>query len=851
MSTVATNRRLEAENRVVKRLMSALGERASESAGGDLNDVAQRALRQRASQQQRAFADLRRDAYAKVMVYRDENGDKQELRITTVDVAFADPSIHSLGAPLVQSVLALNPGEQADVRTPGGTRTIEVVEVAYLRYSGQQAFQMYRHELTDEECDPPALDLDRQAFILSPTKAQQELTITTRVGERVVTGIAGSGKTGVAVNIMKTVSYADERGTPSDFQPGTALGIVLNRQLVAYLEKDLVELGLGGPQGLRVLAFTELREEMIKKLRWAVSRPTKRGGLHPHFSTQAWFDHVRLLIGRLLANARISELRAVDAKEVARHAVLGLLKSEDAIERLRKLAGDRWEQLLIALEATSSKGGGPESFLPEAERAVKRWCTLPGSPEISGDERVAAWATEGLHTAALAALREDADMIALYKAAMSDETAGDANLESIGDPADVRTSLVELRRRVCAERASLSDPELDVLLALHSRLAREYPALPSAGHWKSFTHGFIDEFQDFSDIQIDTIRSRVTGFLIMLGDPAQRLDRDTIGASASLVPETHLTENKRQSRPLGLLAALVRKDILGDSRPSIQKPPSPTDSAPLRLGDGRGQELDVLKAELISLRARSPNATVAVICPNEGFVERMLACRLELARDSIELERVVTDRKAHVDRHLVYVATSAQLKGLEFEAALVAGLDQYDLTDEIARNMLYVAVSRPLTTCGLSWSGTLSPQLEAVLSGAGCSSSPDARVTSAVETTARPVPDQPSSPGKGSVSPATLGSPPKMPAEPRPADTGPRTAAKPVRQTLKALLESDGWAVDDCRPDGGALWAVSRWGVPAAKHGPKPIAARVFPNAQWAFAERRKAPGGWYTKADD
>jgi hypothetical protein len=713
MSSPAYRLRLDTENAVVGRLMVAIAQRMGRTGLKGADSRTEEFLQERATTEHRNLSQLEREAYSKVMVYTDSGGEIQEIRITKVDVAFDDPRILSPGGRLVQSILAMVPGDRAEILVPGGYRSVKIHEVAYLTYSGERTFEMYRHELEDGTVDVPPPSSVRQTFILSPTGPQQRQTVVKRAGEHVITGIAGSGKTGVAVNRMKTVSYKDDEGR-AGFQPRTALGLVLTRQLVDYLQKDLADLGM---HDLPVKSYSALRENMIQQLGWRVRRPPNRAGPHPYLSSIAWYEYVLAHMTRSLVRGRVLALRAVELMPVLVTALPGYFPTGEAAARLRELTGSRWKQMVQRIEASSAIS--PEAFLNDAERLAERWCALPPFAGDSEKEHVRRWGSEGLTKAAIQAIRSDFDILELYRAAAAEAVTASGHLDQL---AATNPTVRGLGHQLADKTRALSDADLDIALAVHSRLSRDYPAVRGSEKWSSYTHAFIDEFQDFTDVQIDVVRSRVdckTGFLLMLGDFAQRLGRDTLEASVSLKVEEHFTLNKRQSQPLGAFTALYRKAVVGDHRMSTENPPMRSDVPPYRFGNEGQDEMEALKAELIRLRTDLPEATVAVICANHGLIDRVWACRTDLRCDSIELTRVEPDRTVLIDQHLVYVATPAELKGLEFGVALLVGVDQYDLTDEIGRNMLYVAISRPRAVCGLSWAGPLSPMLGDVARAAG------------------------------------------------------------------------------------------------------------------------------------
>ena len=167
------------------------------------------------------------------------------------------------------------------------------------------------------------------------------------------------------------------------------------------------------------------------------------------------------------------------------------------------------------IEASSAIS--PEAFLNDAERLAERWCALPPFAGDSEKEHVRRWGSEGLTKAAIQAIRSDFDILELYRAAAAEAVTASGHLDQL---AATNPTVRGLGHQLADKTRALSDADLDIALAVHSRLSRDYPAVRGSEKWSSYTHAFIDEFQDFTDVQIDVVRSRVdckTGFLLMLG----------------------------------------------------------------------------------------------------------------------------------------------------------------------------------------------------------------------------------------------------------------------------------------------------------------------------------------------
>ncbi len=104
-------------------------------------------------------------------------------------------------------------------------------------------------------------------FYTRTTKAQEELLRRPRRGLVIVEGIAGSGKTSVALGRVKALHDArietyDEPADPFFADKSKMVGFVLHKQLVNYLEQTVIELNLAG---MKVIEFKELQNNLIRQ----------------------------------------------------------------------------------------------------------------------------------------------------------------------------------------------------------------------------------------------------------------------------------------------------------------------------------------------------------------------------------------------------------------------------------------------------------------------------------------------------------------------------------------------------------------------------------------------------------
>ena len=158
----------------------------------------------------------------------------------------------------------------ADVRL-GSAATLEDLE---------QAIAIRRDELRRavlgggavaglEEIEAPEVqreDAERLSaqFYIRTTRAQEALLRRPSHGLVVVHGVAGSGKTSVALGRAKVLcdrGPEDGEDDPTFFRPETAVGFVLNEQLATYLGKACTSLALFD---MKIREFRDLREELLR-----------------------------------------------------------------------------------------------------------------------------------------------------------------------------------------------------------------------------------------------------------------------------------------------------------------------------------------------------------------------------------------------------------------------------------------------------------------------------------------------------------------------------------------------------------------------------------------------------------
>ncbi len=720
-SMTKASERLKVETSTLSALMDkveAERTRSAPDAGADVHS--QIRYREKRSHRGKELERLHEHAFAKVIVYRDVAGSAlRTIRVTSADYSVGELSVFPPNAPLVRVLNALEPGETAEFNE----KDLEVVELSYLERhrpvtGHEREFKSHRFwTLGAKPRDERVIGAGEltETFFWFPTATQQTLLHHAPVQELVVTGVAGSGKTSVALGYMAMQRFKAEDGTSSRFQPHTGLGIVRGESLVPYL-KGLREgqLDLGR---LPVHSLENLREDWVRSVFQHLRRWNPRRSTDSLVGSSAWFREVCLGLMDRLLNDRIRAFREAVVADLQTTELGRTLSIGERFSPRLKEVSDVWRAIAAALPERCRELQRQSNDVFEILGGLGAFGTGVWQryrEQVAADVR--AETAEEMKSQSHQVLTA-IDLPQEYAALVADDRwLGEALRRSGWSLA--ADEVIGLRNRLA--QSQFSDSDLDLLLLCHSKVVRQFANLQMARKWPHYTHAFVDEFQDFTQVQLDLVRSIVDepGMVVCVGDYAQRVSRSASGTKLA-TPTVHLSENKRQSNPLGLLSSSVRRNLLKDDREITPKRPADTDVFPFRLAGPGQNEGESLCQELVRLRKDSffKLATVGVICPTLEMAQTLVA-RLSPA---LEVEGIVLrapmkeSEQVQFSAHDVHVSTAASFKGLEFDAVYILSMDSYDLSEEIHRNMLYVATSRARHILGLSWGKPLQPELADIL----------------------------------------------------------------------------------------------------------------------------------------
>ncbi|MFY1832169.1 hypothetical protein ACN47A_40085 [Myxococcus fulvus] len=700
--------------------------------------------------------ELRTRAYGKLVALRPSNGGAVRFyRIAQANYGFADIGVLNRLAPVCQQLVSAEVGDE--VTLPAGT--FEVLGVAHMeRHTGLEltanADNFRRMELRHEELPTPAVftDLARtfQAsleellgqpmgepqtatqwapasvpprevqrgdaerlgahFYTRTTRLQEALMQRSEEGLAVILGVAGSGKTSVALGRTKVLcDQIPEANEARIYTPETAVGFVLSSQLCTYLEKTCQLLSL---YDMPVQEYHQLRSRLFEYRRLDDSGFERHvaGGTGEHEGTMAWLRVVDASVAAHLSRAlrealaqppseRENARRTVARRTAAQEETLAVLwrglsrsvesLTEQSLNLLR--AGNRFhlEGLAARLDDVRAK------FAQELE-AAPTWTGVEHR-ELRQNVR------NSVRERVIRALR----LPEAYASALANPASLRQALEKLGGIREEEAAELVNRASGRVGDRRLSDADVDVLLSLahvmsigyRGRADRDPISHLAEPDWQSQV--FIDEFQDFTEVQLFLMGAQAhpdRQTVTVVGDFHQKLSSgrrvDLAAAFPWSTPEEArpgiLLENKRQTGPLARLSQRFRETVLGDL-PGEAPTFGPGDIHPRIVGAERVELADTVYEEVVRIPRQ---LSVAVVCANEN-----LARELERAlRDRLGADFRQTRLSTRADllaRFYVHFTTALDAKGLEFDAVVVAGAEEFKLDDAAEANACYVALSRP------------------------------------------------------------------------------------------------------------------------------------------------------------
>jgi transcription elongation GreA/GreB family factor len=735
---------------------------------------------------------LQRQAYGRVVKVRDLDNEKEiTFRIAWGACSYTDLNVYSRNAPLVAKLMPARVGDEIEVKTPGGTRNLEVLEVTLLqRYTDESlsgnldnfasgnfgidaqnrplarledlrgwvnairewiSDSLRARQPVEEDIvgtpEVPALTEDSRAalsdrFFMDPLGAQEEIMAAPADGHVLVEGVAGSGKTSVALGraAMICMERTDD-GQSDRFRPETGIGYVLSDQLVSYLAGLLR--GNLNLEKMPVQSYFALRQKLIG-VRELLPRGVRRadpesGAQDPVVGCAAWFAAVEEMAATRILDALLRALptdprnllqspsSAVTPLHWEAITSAGPRNAKEDLwaefrRRLPSAFGVRSARDVAGLSGVLEAVDGVRATFADRLEVLSPW----DSPKLRDDRRKISARIRAAIEAAFSYAERYFEVVADPGFQVCLERHMVATSRAL-DAGAVRAALDSARTR--AGGRSLSNADIDMLLLVAHSAAEGYRGRDNAkpigrlAELPFHSHVFIDEVQDFSEVQVRLMAAQASPkhrSVTAVGDFSQRLARGGLtgversGLSLGGSRTIFLGWNKRQTAPLHALASAFRMEVQGDLRACQGEPPRDEDERPFRLGVGDSEVINGLRQWLTATREQRRHYTMAVLCPSvarAAELESHLHEELWALNILTRATNSQTDAAKLCDAFYVHFTTPQHAKGLEFDAVFATDVDTYDLSDPTQQGALYVALTRGCRRLGIGLQGTPSAPL--------------------------------------------------------------------------------------------------------------------------------------------
>lgn len=701
----------------------------------------------------RMLHELRTRAYGKAVLLRNvDTNERRIYRIAQANIGLPEIGVLNRLAPLARDLVSAHVGDEIVTdkatyevigvihleRLFGNERTIDddfrqmdlqherltdVVTLYRLAQSVAQCRDELRRVLLDGGAltpieEPEIIEVQRgdaerlgAHFYTRTTKFQEEIMRRPSWGVVVVVGVAGSGKTSVALGRTKVLcdrqAGEDEEDDSNFFRSETAIGFVLNEQLRTYLERACTTLGLFD---MKVREYRDLREELLR-MRNIDAADIERdvsAAAHPIETTMQWLRALDSAMADFWANALEQAIARPPAeRESARKQVTPRTELQNrALEGIWNALRGRMSEItawlrraehssgMLRLEGLAARIDDVRARFAQELEAHSAWNGVTHR-ELRQNVRNA------LRERIVRALR----LVDAYAAVLHTPTLKIA-LEMNGVPSAEAAEVIEAAARPIKSKR-LTDAAIDALVAIAHAISVGYAGrqdkdpISHIAQPNFYSQVFIDEYQDFTEIQIYLMAAQADPkrrVVTMVGDPRQQLRSvrklDIAGcfprASAEELSAATLLENKRQTGPLGRLSQRFREAVLMEK--SSEPLTFANDGALPRLVRVADESIDdAIEAEVVRLPR---DYSVAVICESSELAKN-LERRL---RDRLTSRFRETRYSTHTDlvrRFFVHFTTALDAKGLEFDATIVPWIGNVNLKDSLVANGLYVAFSRP------------------------------------------------------------------------------------------------------------------------------------------------------------
>jgi hypothetical protein len=590
------------------------------------------------------------------------------------------------------------------------------------------------------------------SFYTRTTKAQEELLRRPRRGLVIVEGIAGSGKTSVALGRVKALhdarlaTYDEPESADLFFEDKSKMvGFVLHKQLVNYLEQTITELNLAG---MRVVEFKELQKNLLLQRGGVLQlkMPGNPSGIfgrtkaleHAFESTMPWLHTIDKLLTMHFV-AKVNENLADSEKTwLTQRLASKTIKLDYAklVSMAWDIARKDFDSYFNLLQKGKSKGFYSEGLVKRLKQVYvkfselvnenSRWYFYENAWHLKSPENKVSKPLEPFKGRNLS--KEQAQWLKQFrqdiraefrKALFLDNSPANMPMlttwyaEILSDPdlnleIEFGNGVSDIKQRLNTQM--LAESDLNLLLAIAHLMSKgnqysddDQTRLASYLSESNFySTVFIDEVQDFTEIQVflmseqaDPQRRAVT----VVGDFKQQLYPSTVcdltrcfpKASANEKESAKLEENKRQTRNLANFSAQFRQQIGGSSDSIITEPVFQAGELTSVVCDE-----EVLRQKVLDLIIETPgNKSIAVICPSNDQAKHLETSLRDEIQQNFRESQYSEDHRDLNKSLYVHFTVARPTKGLEFDVVIAPYFNSYDLDDHLEANSAYVTVSRP------------------------------------------------------------------------------------------------------------------------------------------------------------
>jgi hypothetical protein len=704
-------------------------------------------------------------------------------RVTQANVGYIDDGCNVLArnSPIASKLVTVNPGDESEVRAPKGMRFLTTREVRtldgptsllspnqkpnfrsmLLRSAGNpqqvtvqnlRSFVLSQAESDNGPTAVPALDrpeaevgersdrfahdptwienwrniylgdsetssLSHQYF--TRTTPKQESALSNPRGLTFVEGIAGSGKTSIALGRLKFFAnfesgeqrehYGLSNAGVNDFSPTNMVGFVLNHSLKRYLQETASALNIAQ---LPIRDFQEFRADLSNRFGLTKAFKRNRSEAQPCRTQLAWLLAIDTAIARV-AGQRLREIiaGASGTPSAVKNVILRIAGDLESAEvnidktnfHLMGLA-DRIAASVMNAEFRARETVIREKMDRETNRNVRfdlenEMDRIRREEERKALSPLARNLLAGLNVSDLIVLVPQ-----LQEFRVIIHRAFGHRADSIGRELDeaINSFCLALQIEGDNKHRNVTDADIAGLIALYAMIADGFEhseAPPHLYQIRRNTAVFIDEVQDFTEVEVLLMGMTVTSDynqITLAGDRQQRLQKGGAENYRSLFPfvprsqqnqPIFLDFNFRQRPELAALSAGFRSVLQGDRRDI----PATTSVPTAYVFDSNPGMASLILQRLLTVDA---NATVAVITPSELEARRWYDL---LVDDLAAYHRpaLLSHRDDLTRRNDIHFTEVREAKGLEFDVAIVPDISSFDLESVIGCNQFYVAISRP------------------------------------------------------------------------------------------------------------------------------------------------------------